>query len=168
MAAEAEKLVAALRAKGSEFMTVVKMGRTELQDAVPMTVGQEFHAFAAALEAEIAFLRQSEKPLLVINMGATAIGSGITAPEGYAERVPVHLAELTGKPFVMAKDMFAATWDQHAFVAESGALKRNRGQAGEDLPATCGLLSSGPRRWRDQPAADASPVRRSCRARSTP
>ena len=144
VAAEAEKLVAALRAKGSEFMTVVKMGRTELQDAVPMTVGQEFHAFAAALEAEIAFLRQSEKPLLVINMGATAIGSGITAPEGYAERVPVHLAELTGKPFVMAKDMFAATWDQHAFVAESGALKSIAVKLAK-IAGDLILLSSGPR-----------------------
>ena len=142
--AEAEKLAAALRAKGNEYLTVVKMGRTELQDAVPMTVGQEFHAFAAALESEIAFVRKSEQALLAINMGATAIGSGITAPLGYAERVPVHLAALTGKPFVKADDMFAATWDQHAFVAESGALKSlavKLAKIANDLI----LLSSGPR-----------------------
>ena len=144
VAAEAEKLVAALRAKGNEFLTVVKMGRTELQDAVPMTVGQEFHAFAAALEAEIAFLRQSERTLLGINMGATAIGSGITAPAGYAERVPVHLAELTGKPFVKADDLFAATWDQHAFVAESGALNSLAVKLTK-IASDLILLSSGPR-----------------------
>ena len=142
--AEAELLVAALRAKGNEFLKIMKMGRTELQDAVPMTVGQEFHAFAAALEAEIAFLRASEQPLLSINMGATAIGSGINAPEGYAERVPVHLSDLTGKPFAMADDMFAATWDQHAFVAASGGLKSlaiKLSKIASDLI----LLSSGPR-----------------------
>ncbi len=144
IAAEAGQLVAALRAKGNEFLKIVKMGRTELQDAVPMTVGQEFHAFAAALESELDFLRASEVPLLTINMGATAIGSGINTPEGYAERVPVHLADLTGKPFVKAGDLFAATWDQHAFVAESGALKSfaiKLSKIASDLI----LLSSGPR-----------------------
>jgi len=142
--AEAGKLVAALRAKGKEFLNAVKMGRTEMQDAVPMTVGQEFHAFAAALESEIEFLRQSEKPLLVINMGATAIGSGITAPEGYAERVPVHLSKLTGKSFVKADDLFAATWDQHAFVTESGALKSLAIKLSK-IAGDLILLSSGPR-----------------------
>jgi aspartate ammonia-lyase len=142
--AEAEQLVAALRAKGNEFLNVLKMGRTEMQDAVPMTLGQEFHAFAAALDSEIAFLRQSEKPLLAINMGATAIGTGINAPAGYAAKVPGHLAQLTGKPFVKADDLVAATWDQHAFVAESGALKSlaiKLSKIASDLI----LLSSGPR-----------------------
>jgi len=144
VAAEAEQLVAALRAKANEFLTIVKMGRTELQDAVPMTVGQEFHAFATALEDEIAFLRQSEQPLLTINMGATAIGSGINAPAGYADRVPVHLSELTGKPFVKAGDLFAATWDQHAFVAESGALASLAVKLSK-IASDLILLSSGPR-----------------------
>ncbi len=142
--AEAEFLVAELRAKGNEFLSVVKMGRTELQDAVPMTVGQEFHAFAAALESEIAFIRQSEKTLLGINMGATAIGSGITSPVGYAERVPVHLAALTSKPFVKADDLFAATWDQHAFVAEAGALNSLAVKLAK-ISGDLILLSSGPR-----------------------
>jgi aspartate ammonia-lyase len=141
---EAAALVGALRAKGGEFLKTVKMGRTELQDAVPMTVGQEFHAFAAALEDEIAFLRDSERALLTINMGATAIGSGINAPEGYAERVPVHLEALTGKPFVKAGDLFAATWDQHAFVAESGALKSFAVKLSK-IASDLILLSSGPR-----------------------
>jgi aspartate ammonia-lyase len=120
------------------------MGRTEMQDAVPMTVGQEFHAFASALESEITFLRRSEKPLLSINMGATAIGTGINAPKGYAEKVPKHLEKLTGYPFVLADDLIAATWDQHAFVAESGALKSLAIKLSK-ITSDLILLSSGPR-----------------------
>ena len=82
--AELEKLVASFRAKGNAYIDIVKMGRTELQDAVPMTVGQEFHAFAASLESEIELLRDAEKHLYAVNMGATAIGTGINAPKGYA------------------------------------------------------------------------------------
>ena len=84
--AELEQLVAAFRAKGNAFIDVVKMGRTEMQDAVPMTVGQEFHAFAAALEGEIQLLRDAEKYLYAVNMGATAIGTGINVPKGYPEK----------------------------------------------------------------------------------
>ena len=88
-----------------------------------MTVGQEFHALAASLESEIAVLRDAEKYLYAVNMGATAIGSGINVPKGYPEKTAAHLAKLTGKPIVPAKDMFAATWDQQGFVAYSSALK---------------------------------------------
>ncbi len=144
VASEAEQLAAALRAKGNDFLDVLKMGRTEMQDAVPMTVGQEFHAFASALESEIAFLRMAEQPLLSINMGATAIGTGINAPEGYAEKVPGHLAAITGKPFVIADDLIAATWDQHAFVVESGALKSLAVKLSK-ISSDLILLSSGPR-----------------------
>src|SRR5215207_1231773 len=94
LVAELEKLAASFRAKGNEFMNIVKMGRTELQDAVPMTVGQEFHAFAASLDGEIALLRDAEKYLYTVNMGATAIGTELNAPKGYAERTAVHLAQL--------------------------------------------------------------------------
>ena len=144
VAAEAEHLVAAFRVKGNEFLNILKMGRTEMQDAVPMTLGQEFHAFAAALESEIAFLRVAEQPLLSINMGATAIGTGINAPEGYAEKVPGLLAGLTGKPFVLADDLVAATWDQHAFVVISGALKSMAVKLSK-ISSDLILLSSGPR-----------------------
>ena len=85
--AELQQLVASFRAKGNEFLEIPKMGRTELQDAVPMTVGQEFHAFAASLESEIQLLRDAEKYLYAVNMGATAIGSGINVPKGYVEAV---------------------------------------------------------------------------------
>jgi aspartate ammonia-lyase len=142
--AEVEQLVAALRAKGQEFLDILKMGRTEMQDAVPMTVGQEFHAFAAVLEAEIEALRVAETPLYAINMGGTAIGTGLNAPEGLAKKTAKHLAKLTDKPFVPADDLIGATWDQGAFVTYSSGLKAlavKLSKVASDLI----LLGSGPR-----------------------
>jgi len=81
------------------------MGRTEMQDAVPMTVGQEFHAFGYALEGEIQLLKDAERYLYSQNMGATAIGTGINVPKGYPESCAKHLAKLMNKPMVMAPDM---------------------------------------------------------------
>ena len=141
---ELEQLVASFRAKGNAFIDIVKMGRTELQDAVPMTVGQEFHAFAASLESEIQLPREAEKQLYAVNMGATAIGTGINVPKGYAEKTASHLAALTNKPIVPASDMLAATWDQQGFVAYSSALKSvaiKLSKIASDLI----LLTSGPR-----------------------
>src|SRR5215217_7288463 len=142
--AELQKLSASFRAKGNAYIGIVKMGRTELQDAVPMTVGQEFHAFAASLDGEIALLRDAEKYLYTVNMGATAIGTGLNAPKGYAERTAVHLAQLTGKPIVPAKDMLAATWDQQGFVVYSGALKSVAIKLSK-ISGDLILLASGPR-----------------------
>ena len=142
--AELEQLSASFRAKGKQYLKIVKMGRTELQDAVPMTVGQEFHAFAASLDGEIQLLRDAEKYLYTQNMGATAIGTGLNAPKGYAERCAYHLAQITGKPIVPAADMLAATWDQQGFVVYSGALK----SVAIKLSKIAGdliLLASGPR-----------------------
>jgi aspartate ammonia-lyase len=142
--AEVQELADAFHAKGNQYLRTVKMGRTELQDAVPMTVGQEMHAFAASIESEIEVLRQAEKFLYAINMGGTAIGTGLNAPEGYAERVAVHLAELTGKPIVPASDMIAATWDLQGFVVYSSALR----SLAVKLAKVAGdliLLASGPR-----------------------
>jgi aspartate ammonia-lyase len=142
--AELKKLSASFRAKGSAYLQVVKMGRTEMQDAVPMTVGQEFHAFAAGLDGEIQLLRDSEKYLYPVNMGATAIGTGLNAPKGYAEKCAAHLARITGKPIVPAADMLAATWDQQGFVVYSSALKSlaiKLSKISSDLI----LLTSGPR-----------------------
>ena len=141
---ELKKLVAAFRLKGDAFLEIVKMGRTEMQDAVPMTVGQEFHAFAAALDDEIRLLRDAEKYLYSVNMGATAIGTGINVPKGYPEKCAEHLARLTGKPIVPAPDMIAATWDQQGFVVYSSALKSlaiKLSKIASDLI----LLASGPR-----------------------
>ena len=144
LVAELNKLVASFRAKGDAYIDIVKMGRTELQDAVPMTVGQEFHAFGASLESEIAVLREAERHLYSVNMGATAIGTGLNAPKGYAPKVASHLATIMGKPIVPAADMIAATWDQQGFVAYSGALKSvaiKLSKIASDLI----LLDSGPR-----------------------
>jgi len=146
---ELQQLVAALRARGNDFLDVLKMGRTEMQDAVPMTLGQEFHAMAAALEAEIAFIRSSEQPLFAINMGGTAIGTGLNAPAGFAEKTADHLARLTGKPFRKADDLIAATWDQSAFLAESGAL-RSLAVKLSKIASDLILLSSGPRAGLDE------------------
>jgi aspartate ammonia-lyase len=142
--AELEQLSASFKKKGAEYLTIVKMGRTELQDAVPMTVGQEFYAFAASIDGEIALLRDSEKYLYPVNMGATAIGTGINVPKGYPEKCAAELAKLTKRPIVPATDMIAATWDQQGFVVYSGALKSvaiKLAKISSDLI----LLTSGPR-----------------------
>lgn len=141
---ELENLVAAFRAKGNQFLEIPKMGRTELQDAVPMTVGQEFHAFAAALESEVQLLKEAEKALYTVNMGATAIGSEINVPKGYPKACAAELAKLTKKKIVAANDMFAATWEQQGFVVYSSALKSlaiKLSKIASDLI----LLASGPR-----------------------
>jgi aspartate ammonia-lyase len=141
---ELEKLAASFRMKGDAYLEIVKMGRTEMQDAVPMTVGQEFHAFAASLESEIQLLKQAEGSLYAVNMGASAIGTGINVPKGYPEKCAAHLAQLTGKPIVPASDMLAATWDQQGFVVYSSALRSvaiKLSKIANDLI----LLTSGPR-----------------------
>ena len=144
LVAELQRLSASFKAKGNQYIDTVKMGRTELQDAVPMTVGQEFYAFATSLDSEIALLREAEKQLYTVNMGATAIGTGINVPKGYAEKCAAQLAKLTGKPIKPASDMIAATWDQQGFVDYSAALRSvaiKLSKIASDLI----LLDSGPR-----------------------
>jgi aspartate ammonia-lyase len=144
LTAELTKLVAALRKKGEEFNDSIKMGRTQLQDAVPMTSGQEFHAFANTLEDEIANLDRNANLLYEINMGATAIGTGLNAVAGYAELCTQKLCELTGEPFTKARDLVAATPDTGDYVSYSAALKR----LAVKLSKTCNdlrLMASGPR-----------------------
>src|SRR5437763_10969404 len=97
LVAELQQLSASFRKKGNTYMKVVKMGRTELQDAVPMTVGQEFHAFAASIDSEIAGLQRAEKSRYAVNMGATAIGTGMNAPAGCAQKSAAHMATLMRK-----------------------------------------------------------------------
>ncbi|HJQ99136.1 MAG TPA: aspartate ammonia-lyase [Candidatus Polarisedimenticolaceae bacterium] len=141
---ELQSLSASFRAKGDAYLRIVKMGRTELQDAVPMTVGQEFHAFAAGIDAEIQALKDAEKYLYVQNMGATAIGTAINVPKGYVEKCSQHLAELTKKPIVPAKDLIAATWEQQGFVLYSSALKSTAIKISK-IASDLILLASGPR-----------------------
>ncbi|MBX3174390.1 MAG: aspartate ammonia-lyase [Gemmatimonadaceae bacterium] len=137
-------LVAAFRAKGQEFAPHIKMGRTQLQDAVPMTLGQEFTAFANTIAEDVDRLEEAKALIREINMGATAIGTRITAPEGYAEKVRAHLSQVTGLQLVTAPDLVEATSDTGAFVQLSGVLKR----CAVKLSKVCNdlrLLSSGPR-----------------------
>jgi aspartate ammonia-lyase len=144
LVAELKNLVASFQLKANAYLEILKMGRTEMQDAVPMTVGQELYAFASSLESEIQLLRDAEKYLYAVNMGATAIGTGINVPKGYPEKCAAHLAELTGKPIVPATDMIAATWDQQGFVVYSAAL-RSLAVKLSKIASDLILLSSGPR-----------------------
>jgi len=144
LVSELQQLSASFHKKGDEYLRIVKMGRTELQDAVPMTVGQEFHALGYGLDGEIQLLKESERYLYTVNMGATAIGTGLNAPKGYAERCAYHLAQLTGKPIVPAADMLSATWDQQGFVVYSGAMKSTAIKLSK-IASDLILLASGPR-----------------------
>jgi aspartate ammonia-lyase len=141
---EAKLLSESLHKKGDEFNSLLKMGRTEGQDAVPMTLGQEFHAFGAQLDAEINGLRYCEAYLYEENMGATAIGTGITASPGYAEKCAVHLAEITGKPMKLHPELIAATSSMQGFVMYSSALK-SLAVALSKISSDLIILATGPR-----------------------
>ncbi|MDQ2177653.1 aspartate ammonia-lyase [Marinifilum sp. D714] len=139
-----KSLITAFRAKGEEFKDVLKMGRTQLQDAVPMTLGQEFEAWAVNLEEEIERLNQNAKLFLEVNMGATAIGTGINSEPGYSEKCVAHLNEITKLPIVLAGNLIEATPDTGSYVMYSSAVKR----LAVKLSKICNdlrLLSSGPR-----------------------
>ena len=133
----------AFEAKAQEFASILKIGRTQLQDAVPMTLGQEFKAFAAMIADDEKRLKESAYLMTEVNIGGTAIGTGINAPVGYVDVVVPKLAELSGVPVRAAGDMIAATSDTGAFVDISGVLKRvatKLSKISNDLR----LLSSGP------------------------
>ena len=137
-------LINAFRDKGEEFKDIIKMGRTQLQDAVPMTSGQEFNAFANNLEEEIANLNRNAVLLKEINMGGTAIGTGLNAVPGFAELCTIRLSEFTGDKFEKAPDLVEATPDTGAYVSYSAALKR----LAIKLSKICNdlrLMASGPR-----------------------
>ncbi|WP_427896076.1 aspartate ammonia-lyase [Kribbella sp. GL6] len=136
-------LADAFAAKAVEFRAVPKIGRTQLQDAVPMTVGQKLGAFAVTLREELARLADSRGLLCEINLGATAIGTGITAHPGYRERAVAQLAEITGLPLAGAADLVEATGDTGAFVQVSSVLKRIVVKASK-ICNDLRLLASGP------------------------
>jgi aspartate ammonia-lyase len=134
----------AFMAKGEEFRDILKIGRTQLQDAVPMTLGQEFKAYGVTIGEDMERISEASKLLHEINLGATAIGTGLNTVQGYAERVTRHLAELTGLPLVTSPDLVEATSDAGVFVQISGVLKRiavKMSKICNDLR----LLASGPR-----------------------
>ncbi len=138
------QLAAAFLAKGEEFAPHIKMGRTQLQDAVPMTLGQEFRAFGHTILEDVERLGEAQALIREINMGATAIGTGINAPAGYAATVCRELSRITGLSLITAFDLVEATADTGAFVQLSGVLKR----CAVKISKICNdlrLLSSGPR-----------------------
>ena len=139
-----EYLRSAFTAKAIEFKDVIKMGRTQLQDAVPMTLGQEFASYSRMIMEDIQRLQEVIPLLSEINLGGTAIGTQLNAPKGYAAAACRALSELTSMPFVVAADMVEATQDAGVFVMVSGVLKRvavKLSKTSNDLR----LLSSGPR-----------------------
>jgi len=133
----------AFEAKAREFTAILKIGRTQLQDAVPMTLGQEFAAFASMIADDEKRLRESAYLMTEVNLGGTAIGTGINAPVGYVAAVIPKLAELSGVPVTAATDMIAATADTGAFVDISGILKRIASKLSK-ISNDLRLLSSGP------------------------
>ncbi|MFF1828522.1 aspartate ammonia-lyase [Paenarthrobacter sp. NPDC058040] len=143
LCAEHFRLMEAFDAKAVEFTGIIKVGRTQLQDAVPMSLGQEFGAFAETLREDVFRLRELLPHLAESNLGATAIGTGITAPPGYREAVIQELADVTGLPVTSASNLVEATSDTGVFMLVSGVLKR----AAVKLSKICNdlrLLSSGP------------------------
>jgi len=148
---EIGKLIAALgllqesfARKGKEFADVIKMGRTQLQDAVPMTLGQEFDSFAVNIGEDLRRLEEARMLVTEVNLGATAIGTSINAPEGYPELSVKYLKSVSGVPVTLSQNLIEATWDNGAYVQVSGVLKR----VAVKLSKICNdlrLLSSGPR-----------------------
>ncbi|WP_208858202.1 aspartate ammonia-lyase [Ensifer sp. LC163] len=139
-----ERLRVAFLDKAREFATIAKVGRTQLQDAVPMTLGMEFAAFAVTVEEDIERIYQLSELLRELNLGGTAIGTGINTPAGYGPVAVTHLSQISGERLVLAKDLIEATSDLGAFVTFSGVLKRiavKLSKIANDLR----LLSSGPR-----------------------
>ena len=139
----------AFQGKADEFRDVIKMGRTQMQDAVPMTLGQEFSTFSRMTMEDIQRLRETIPLLREINLGGTAIGTGLNAPAGYSQKACSILSKLSGFDFVVAEDMVEATQDAGVFVMVSGVLKRiavKLSKTSNDLR----LLSSGPRAGLDE------------------
>ncbi len=141
---ELQRLIKAFHTKAKEFDHIIKMGRTQLQDAVPMTLGQEFEAFAVTLEEEVSRLDEIAALFLEVNLGATAIGTGINTVPGYSHTAVDALRVISGKKFVLAGNLVEATSDAGSSVMYSSALKR----LAVKLSKICNdlrLLSSGPR-----------------------
>jgi len=130
--------------KGDEFSSIVKVGRTQLQDAVPMTLGQEFQAFASSLQSEVAQLETAVTRLYEVNLGGTAIGTAINADPQFSEMVIRQLAEITHLPLVRATDLIAASWDTGEFVSLASSLKRTAIKISK-ICNDLRLLASGPR-----------------------
>ncbi|MBA3690247.1 MAG: class II fumarate hydratase [Actinobacteria bacterium] len=133
-----------LNARATDFADVVKIGRTHLQDAVPLTLGQEFGGYVAQLDADVARIEQTLPGMYELAIGGTAVGTGLNAPDGFAEAVSARIAELTGLPFVSAPDKFAALAAHDGLVFTSGALATLAGSLMK-IANDIRWLGSGPR-----------------------
>lgn len=138
------RLASAMTAKAESFAAIPKLGRTQLQDAVPMTLGQEFAAYATTVMEDIGRAEAVAKGFLEVNIGGTAIGTGLGADPLYRERIAPALREVTGLPLVIADNLVEASWDTGAFVLYSGMLKRIASKLSK-IANDLRLLSSGPR-----------------------
>ena len=141
---ELERLHKALSGKAEEFDSIVKMGRTQMQDAVPIRLGQEFRAYSAAIQRDINRMEKAQEEMQTLNLGGTAIGTGINADEAYLRRIVPNLAQISGMDFVQAYDLIDATQNLDPFVAVSGAVKAcavTLSKIANDFR----LMSSGPR-----------------------
>lgn len=139
-----KKLDSALYKKADEFDGVIKIGRTQLEDAVPMRLGQSFHAYATMIERDIDRIAKAKKEMYTVNMGATAIGTGINTSEYYFDHIVPTLAKVSGYPLVQADDLFDATENLDGFVRVSSCLKAcavNLSKMCNDLR----ILASGPK-----------------------
>ena len=139
-----EKLIISFDKKKEEFKDITKIGRTQLQDAVPMTLGQTFGAYSSSIKEELLQIKEVSKKLLTLNMGATAIGTGICSEPGYSEKVLEYLRKNTGWDIKISEDLIYATSDTSTFVHYSSYLK----SLSLKLIKICNdlrLLSSGPR-----------------------
>jgi aspartate ammonia-lyase len=139
-----EKLIESFERKGKEFASILKIGRTQLEDAVPMTLGQTFSGFAAILRDEIKHLNEAANDFLTVNMGATAIGTGICAEPGYAEKCVAALAEITGWDIKLSDNLVGATSDTSCLVGYASAMKRVAVKVNK-ICNDLRLLASGPR-----------------------
>ncbi|CAM2141467.1 MULTISPECIES: aspartate ammonia-lyase [Bacillus] len=139
-----EDMHGVFKQKAQEFDSVIKMGRTHLQDAVPIRLGQEFDAYSRVLERDIKRIKQSRQHLYEVNMGATAVGTGLNADPGYIKQVVKHLADISGLPLVGADHLVDATQNTDAYTEVSASLKvcmMNMSKIANDLR----LMASGPR-----------------------
>ncbi|MGD9863860.1 MAG: aspartate ammonia-lyase [Pseudodonghicola sp.] len=143
LVAELQALCRSFDLKATEFADIQKVGRTQLQDAVPISLGAEFEAFSDAIHNDIGRLLQIAEVLREVNLGGTAVGTGVNAPRGYQELAVSRLSEIFGTPLTAHRNLLAASYDQGAFVTYSGILKRvavKLSKISNDLR----LLSSGP------------------------
>lgn len=144
VAAQLERLYEALESKAVEFDGVIKIGRTQLQDAVPLRLGQSFHAWAGVTARDISRLHAIADEVRVVNMGGTAIGTAINVSSAFLRRITINISEVSGLQLIPAQDLIDATQNLDGFVAVSGALKTcavNLSKMSNDMR----LLSSGPK-----------------------